>query len=91
MKKLNLILVKIANKLDLATNEKEAISKGQTRYLELEYSSFYGGYRLVNVGVENGAHYGAFNESSCVARRSNKKMEAYLSGILTGINANNKN
>ena len=83
MKKLNTILEEIATKLDLATNKQDAINKGQDRYLYLEYASHYGGYRLVNVSVKNGGHYGAFGESSTCTRMPLKQMEAYLNGIKT--------
>ena len=68
-----------------ATNKEEAINKEQKTYLHLEYSSHYGGYRLVNVRLEDGGHWGAFGESSAVNRRSAKAMISYLEGLINGI------
>lgn len=84
MKNLNIILENIAHLLNLATSKEEAIEKGYDYYLELEYNSHYGGYRLNNVNITNGGHRGAFGESSTCSRRSLKVMEAYLNGIYNG-------
>lgn len=88
MKQLKSILLDICNALNLPTNKDEAINKGFEMYLELEFASHYGGYRVVNVGVKNGAHYGAFGESSSCSRKSKKEMLNYLEGILYGIEYN---
>jgi hypothetical protein len=90
MKKLRLILKDICNALNLPYGYDDAISKNAEMYLELEYSSHYGGYRLVNVGIKNGGHYGAFGESSACSRRSLKDMTSYLEGIYNGIQATKK-
>lgn len=89
MKKLNTILEEIATKLDLATNRQDAINKGQNVYLKLDCNTFYGGYRLINVDINTGGHFGTFGESGVCARIPLKQMEAYLNGILTGINLKN--
>jgi len=91
MKNLKLILLDICNALDLPTNKQDAINKGAEMYLDLEFSSHYGGYRLINVGVKNGAHYGAFGESSACARKSKKEMTSYLEGLYNGIKLGAKN
>lgn len=49
--------------------------------LQADYSSVYGGYRLVNVN-ESGGHFGAFGQSSCVERVSAKTFNTYLEGLL---------
>lgn len=85
MKNLNRILQDICNESNLVMNYDEAIEKGHERYLHIEYSSHYGGYRLVNVRVNNGAHYGAFGESSCISRKPLKAMTSYLEGVLYGL------
>ena len=91
MKTLQSILNDIASKLNLATTEQQAIEMGLTHYLELDYNSYYGGYRLINVSVESGGHCGAFGESSACNRSSKKVFEAYLSGIYNGIIAAKNN
>lgn len=49
--------------------------------LQADYSSVYGGYRLVNVN-EAGGHFGAFGQSSCVERVPAKAFNLYLDGLL---------
>lgn len=85
MKQLNILLADIAHLLNLAITKQGAIEKGYDYYLELEYNSNYGGYRLVNVNITNGGHRGTFNESTSCPRRSLKVMTAYLEGIYNGI------
>jgi len=89
MKYLNQILEDIAELAGLSTSKDAAIKNGHDRYLQLEYNSAYGGYRLVNVLVKNGGHNGAFGESSSCARVSKKEMQSYLNGLLNGL-SNNK-
>lgn len=79
------LLVEIANKTGKATSRANAEAIGADRYLSLEYASAYGGWRVVNVGVKNGAHYGAFGGNGCEARLSASKMYKKLSDILAGI------
>lgn len=49
--------------------------------LQADYSSVYGGYRLVNVN-EAGGHYGAFGQSACCERVTAKAFNMYLDGLL---------
>ncbi len=84
-KELNSLLQEIADKLNLSTNKEQAIKQGQKQYLFLEYASIYGGYRVVNVGVENGAHYGAFGGNGCEARLKAGEMAIKLRSILWSI------
>jgi hypothetical protein len=79
-------LNEIAEKLNLATSKEDAIQKGLTKYLQLEFSGHYGGYRVVNVNVKGGGHSGAFGESACIDRISGKLMLLKLKYILLGIN-----
>ena len=83
---LNDILNIIADKLNLATSKQKAIELNQNKYLILENNSTYGGYRVVNVNINNGGHSGAFGESSCESRISKKLMMLKLKAILIGIN-----
>lgn len=82
---LNNIVREIADELGLATSRAEAKEKGLDSFLFLEYASVYGGYRIVTVKVENGAHYGALGYSSTCSRMSAKEMYAALNGILQGL------
>ena len=87
MKNLNIIVKDIASLLNLATSKSESIEKGFTHYIELEYNSNYGGYRLNSVNNQHGGHSGVFGESASCPRRSLKVMEAYLNGLYNGIKA----
>jgi hypothetical protein len=83
---LNQLLADIAEITGEATTQEQAKEKGHERYLHIEYAAPYGGYRLVNVGVNNGAHYGAFGGNGCEARLKYKEMVIKLEGILAGLN-----
>jgi len=86
---LNMLLDQIAEITGEATTKEQAKQLGHERYLHIEYASAYGGYRLVNVGVNNGAHYGAFGGNGCEARLKYKDMVIKLEGILAGLNCLN--
>ena len=85
MKNLNNILEQICTLSNQVMSYDDAINKGRKRYLTIEYSSSYGGYRLVNVSVDSGGHSGAFGESACCNRRPIKQMTSYLEGVLFGL------
>jgi hypothetical protein len=85
MKNLQNLLNRIAEIKNLATSKSDAIAKNQDRYLSLDYGRYYGGYRVVNVKIESGAHFGAFGLSSSEPRKSNKEMQAYLLGYLNSL------
>jgi hypothetical protein len=84
---LNNLLESIAEITGEATNREQAKERGHERYLYIESASAYGGYRLVNVGVNNGAHYGAFGGNGIEARLKYKEMVIKLEGILAGLNS----
>ena len=86
---LNSILESIAEITGEATSKDQAIEKGHERFLYIEYASAYGGYRLVSVGVNNGAHYGVFGGNGCESRLKYKEMVIKLEGILAGLNCLN--
>lgn len=88
---LHFLLKEIAEKLNLSLTENEAKEKKQNYYLSLEYSSAYGGYRVVNVSIETGGHYGALGGSSTDANLKAAIMEIKLRGILSGIELAQKN
>ena len=86
---LNNLLEEIAGITGEATTKEKAKENGHERYLFIEYAAGYGGYRLVNVGVNNGAHYGAFGWNGCESRLKYKEMVIKLEGILAGLNCLN--
>lgn len=85
MKEVNKLLLEICVKGGFASNKEEALLIGKDKYLQIDYSRMYGGYRLVNVGVDSGGHSGAFGQSSCVARLPKSKMLAYMWEILDSL------
>lgn len=84
-KYLNELVKEIAKLSNQATSSEEAEAKRLTYYLYLEHNSIYGGYRLINVRLENGAQCGAFGGNGCEARMKGKEMETKLLGILNGL------
>lgn len=70
---------------NLSACEDQAIKRGHTKYLQLEYAACYGGYRVVMVNITNGGHSGAFGLSSACERISFNEMQHFLSGILIGM------
>jgi len=82
---LNNLVKTICDLTGLSNNKEQAISKGQDRYLYLEYASVYGGYRLVNVNVNSGGHSGAFGGSGTEARLKSSEMYTKLSALIAGI------
>jgi hypothetical protein len=49
---------------------------------EIDYNSVYGGYRLVKVKEETGAHYGAFGGNGCESRVDYKTFLIKLNTII---------
>ena|SRR5690242_16229240 len=84
-KELQSMLDQIAVLSGLASSREQAEEIGVDKYLFLEYASSYGGYRVVNVGIKNGAHYGAFGGNGCESRISAKEMYQKLDGIIIGL------
>jgi hypothetical protein len=82
---LNQLLTHIAALTGECTSKDQAKEKGYERYLQLENAPSYGGWRLVNVGVNNGAHYGAFSGNGCEPRLKYKVMVVKLEGIIAGL------
>jgi hypothetical protein len=50
-----------------------------------DFSSSYGGYRLVIVDKQSGSRSGAFNRGDMSARLKSKEFDFYLSGLIGGI------
>lgn len=87
-KQLNDLVKQLADLTGMSNNREAAIKAGHDRYLYLENSSAYGGWRLVAVGVANGAHYGAFNGSGCESRLKAYAMAIKLRALIAGITFN---
>ena len=87
---LNNLVKQICDLTGMSNNKAQAIEKGQDKYLALENAACYGGWRLINVGVNNGAHYGAFNFGSTDARVKASEMATKLRGIIAGLEYKNK-
>ncbi len=79
------LLNQIADLTGNYTNKEDAIKNGKDKFYQIDYNSIYGGYRIAFVNVVSGGHGGTFDESSCVGRRSARKMYDFLRGILAGI------
>ena len=58
--------------------------------LQVEYGSYYGGYKLVTVNKTNGGESGAFGRSSCCKPLPKKAFEQYLYGLIAGLEFNKK-
>lgn len=84
-KLLNNLLADLASITGQATTEDAAKLLGKSHYLQLEYNSIYGGYRLVNGAVQNGSHSGAFGGNGCEGRLSSKLMELKLRSLIYGV------
>lgn len=83
---LQAILERICTITGDCTSETQAKEKGKENYLYIEYNSVYGGYRLVRVKVDTGAHCNPFPGMTAEeARHSAKIMSVYLHGILIGL------
>lgn len=82
---LNLLLSHIAKNTGDAITREEAKLNGHERYLCIDESGQFGGYRIVSVGVNNGAHYPAFGFSDTADRLKYKEMKLRLEGILAGL------
>jgi hypothetical protein len=89
-KQLNNLVKVICDITGLSNNKKQAIEKGQDKYLSLECANCYGGWRLISVGVKNGAHYGVFGGNGTENRLKAFEMAIKLNGIINGLEYNSK-
>lgn len=80
----NELLADLAGITEQAHDLETAKMMGKQTYLFIEYASAYGGYRLVSVGIDNGAHYGAFGGNGCEGRLNAKMMELKLRSLIAG-------
>lgn len=75
-------LAKIANQ---AITRNQAIALGKDSYMEIEYNSIYGGYRLISVRVDGGYHDGIFGGNGTEGRLKAKEMEIKINSLIQGI------
>lgn len=79
------LLKEIGTLTGLATSSEEAKTKGLDKYLFIENAPVYGGYRLINVKMDSGAHCGAFGGNGCEARMKFQEFKTKLESILDGL------
>jgi len=84
-KQISQLVKEAADLAGLANNKKQAIELGQKSYLAFENAAVYGGYRLIMIGVDNGAHYGAFNMGSTCPRLKPAAFADMLIGLINGL------
>lgn len=85
-KELMKILQAIADTTGDAASFEQATATGAPTYLQIEHNSTYGGYRLVRVKTDGGAHINPFEGlSACDARLSYAHFYQLLRGIYTGL------
>lgn len=82
---LNNLVKEISELIDIPNSRDRALKEQKNSFLFLENAPIYGGYRLVRVGIVNGAHYGVLGGNGTEARRPAKEMYAFLLGIIEGI------
>ncbi len=70
-----------------SNNMTQAIERGHETYLSYENAACYGGYRLISIGIKNGAHYGAFNWGSTEPRLKPAAFAERLEGLIAGLEA----
>lgn len=84
-KEISQLIAKISQLTGIANSRKSAIENGQDKFLSYENAACYGGYRLIMIGVNNGAHYGAFNWSSTEPRLKPAVFAERLNGLIVGL------
>ena len=88
-KEISQLVAEAAKLAGLSNNKKQAIEAGHDKYLSYENAACYGGYRLIMVGVANGAHYGAFNMGSTCPRQKPAVFSLMLQSLIAGLEAKN--
>ena len=83
-KDINKLVEEVAAAYGLSSSREQAKKLGHAYYLEAEYASVYGGYRLIGVNVSNGGHRGVFGKSGTEGRVGASLMAARLNGLLQG-------
>jgi hypothetical protein len=84
-KQLNDMVKEICDLSGLKNNRNDAIKSGQDKYLAIDYTACYGGYRLVMIKVEGGGQYGAFNWGSTCPRIKASEFSERLEGLIAGL------
>lgn len=85
-KEIDLLVAELAKEAGLTTSKEAAKQAGQTHYLDTDYNSVYGGYRLVMVNTQGGGHAGAFGYSGTEARVKASEFAGRLRALIQGIN-----
>ena len=86
-KRIESLVSDIATATGKAATRKEAIERNMEYYLTTENAAVYGGYRLISVKVETGAHASPLPGTSSVDPRMKPLVfETFLRGILIGLN-----
>lgn len=85
-KVLESLLVGICDMTAQSWYKDHALNNNRAEYLHIEFSSDYGGYRLVKVNVKTGGHSSSFiNMSDVSPRLSYKEFYNYLRGVYAGL------
>jgi len=79
------LLIELGKISGLSVSRNQASERNDKEYLMVEYSSAYGGYRLVTVSVDGGGQSGAFYRSGCEGRVNFATFTLYLSSLIAGI------
>lgn len=85
MKQIEKLVGQIAELKGYATNKSQAIEMGLSSYIDVEFNSAYGGYRVVMVNISNGGHFGALGESASCTRKSKGAMMSFLEGYINAL------
>ena len=91
-KTLSILLLELAKMTNNANSPKSALEKGLKSYLALENYPMYGGYNLIFIDCQTGAHGTAFNSfSSCGGRVPAKVMIEKIRSFMAGISYSQTN
>lgn len=89
-KQISQLVKEVADLAGLANNKAAAVAANQPSYLSFENAACYGGYRLIMVGVNNGAHYGAFQWGSTEPRVKPAVFADRLNALIVGLEFNKR-
>lgn len=84
-KQISQLVKEVADLAGYANNRATAKERGLKSYLTFENAAVYGGYRLIMVQVESGAHYGAFQWGSTEPRVKGAIFADRLNALIVGL------
>lgn len=84
-KQIELALERLSEVSGLPITRDEAQKKGADKFLHAEYANCYGGWRLVMVKLNSGAHSGAFGGNGTEPRMKPQEFYTYLNGLINGV------